>query len=195
MIGVFLTAPAEGSAQDDQDSSAIIWWVVGTGGILNAGSVDGDTLSATLGQTGIDSATVDDTTYGKMLAVGFVRQRPTAWLGFWLPRTTGRDESPLVMGSSPDAFALMNRPNPFNLRTTISYVLPRDGHVRLEIFDATSRRVRLLVNESASAGQHHVEWDGRDDAGEILSSGAYFYRLEVPSGAIRTADGMMYLVR
>jgi flagellar hook assembly protein FlgD len=38
--------------------------------------------------------------------------------------------------------------------------------------------VRLLVAESLPAGTHRVSWDGRDDAGRLLPSGVYFYRLE-----------------
>lgn len=79
----------------------------------------------------------------------------------------------------PAAFAVeQNRPNPFNLRTSIAYTLPRAGVVSLTIYDILGRAVRTLVSGSMPAGQHTVEWDGRDGTGEEVGSGIYFYRLQ-----------------
>lgn len=76
-----------------------------------------------------------------------------------------------------------NRPNPFNPRTTIEYVVgdaATGGEpVRLEVFDVAGRRVAELLNEVQAPGGHRVVWDGRDDAGRPLASGLYLYRLTV----------------
>jgi hypothetical protein len=69
------------------------------------------------------------------------------------------------------------RPNPFSLRTSLSFALPRDGRVRLELFDLHGRLVRRLVNGSMIAGFHAAEFDGRDDRGIRLLPGVYHAQL------------------
>ncbi len=71
-----------------------------------------------------------------------------------------------------------NFPNPFNPTTTIAYRLPEASFVTVTIHNALGQKVRTLINERQSAGSHSTQWDGRDDAGRILSSGIYFYRLK-----------------
>lgn len=71
-----------------------------------------------------------------------------------------------------------NRPNPFNPSTVISFSLPRESTVRIEIYDATGRLVgRLLDGNRLPAGPHAVEWNGRDARGRVVPSGVYFCRL------------------
>jgi len=71
-----------------------------------------------------------------------------------------------------------NHPNPFNPSTTISYELAASGHVRLDIFDASGRLVRTLIDENQSAGHREIVWNGRDESNRNLSSGVYLYRLQ-----------------
>lgn len=70
------------------------------------------------------------------------------------------------------------KPNPSTGRTLFTYSLPSDGPVRLELFGATGRRVRMLERGTRPAGLHVVRWDGLDDAGRRASPGVYFARLE-----------------
>ncbi|MBM4159300.1 MAG: T9SS type A sorting domain-containing protein [Ignavibacteria bacterium] len=67
-----------------------------------------------------------------------------------------------------------NYPNPFNPVTKIQYSLPKAGFVTLRIYDILGREVRTLVNEYKNAGRYITEFDGSN-----LSSGVYFYKLEV----------------
>jgi len=77
-----------------------------------------------------------------------------------------------------------NYPNPFNPGTTIEYDLPAPGgRVNLAVHNVRGRLVRMLVDGDVEPGRHKVYWDGKDDAGKIVSSGVYFYRLETPRGA------------
>ncbi|MBK7048120.1 MAG: S8 family serine peptidase [bacterium] len=85
-----------------------------------------------------------------------------------------------------------NHPNPFNPSTTIEYMVARDGHVQLEVFDMAGHRVRTLVNESLSSGSHRVTWDGLDDAGNQAASGTYFCRM---TAAGETSSRKMTLVK
>jgi hypothetical protein len=65
-----------------------------------------------------------------------------------------------------------NHPNPFNPETLISYNLPQEGKVLLQIFNVKGQLVTTLIDESQTAGNHNVVWDAGD-----LSSGIYFYKL------------------
>lgn len=78
----------------------------------------------------------------------------------------------------PSKFVLhQNYPNPFNPSTTIIYDLPAQGDVRLEVFNLIGQKVRTLVHASQTPGTYRVEWDGRDDAGNTVGTGVYFYKL------------------
>lgn len=68
-------------------------------------------------------------------------------------------------------------PNPFNPVTTIEYRLPKGEHITLEIFSSLGEKINTLVNKKQSAGEHQIQWDGRNAEGELVSSGVYFYRL------------------
>ena len=76
-----------------------------------------------------------------------------------------------------DYVLLQNYPNPFNPETEISYQLPEANHVVLRIYNATGQEIRSLVNEEQQVGFFTARWDGRDNAGEQVSSGLYFYTL------------------
>ncbi len=72
-----------------------------------------------------------------------------------------------------------NYPNPFNPSTTLSFDLPRELPVNLNVYDATGRLVAVLLDGHAGhAGRNEVVWRGRDAQDRALPSGAYFCRLE-----------------
>ncbi|MBD3403933.1 T9SS type A sorting domain-containing protein [candidate division GN15 bacterium] len=88
--------------------------------------------------------------------------------------------APRVVAEPPMPTAVSlgaNYPNPFNPSTTISFSLSAAGQARLEVFNILGQRVRTLVDGPHGAGVHSVVWDGRNNAGETVSSGVYFYRL------------------
>lgn len=77
----------------------------------------------------------------------------------------------------PRSFSLeQNFPNPFNPTTLISYTLPENTEVRLEVFNIQGQRVAVLVNGTQTAGVHTVSFDA-----QRLSSGVYIYRLTAGS--------------
>jgi hypothetical protein len=69
-------------------------------------------------------------------------------------------------------------PNPFNPMTKISFSLPEAQAVRLAVYSLDGRKVATLLEEMRAAGLHEVVWTGRDDAGQGVASGTYFYRLD-----------------
>ena len=78
----------------------------------------------------------------------------------------------------PDTFNLaQNYPNPFNPQTTITFNLPQDEFVTLDIYDIRGTRVRRLVQGQHMAGIHNVVWDARDEFGRPVSTGLYIYRI------------------
>ena len=88
--------------------------------------------------------------------------------------------APVQIQTRPEAFALANNyPNPFNPATTIKYALPEASQVRLEVFNVVGQVVRTMVDAHQNAGRYVVQWDATNDNGVNLSSGIYFYRLQV----------------
>jgi len=91
-----------------------------------------------------------------------------------------------------DFVLAQNYPNPFNPETTIRYAVPTSAQTRLNVYDMSGRLVRTLVNGVVPAGNHQVTWNATDNAGNVLPSGVYIYRLN--SGEL-TASGKMVFVK
>ena len=68
-----------------------------------------------------------------------------------------------------------NYPNPFNSKTRIDYTISKRTQVLLRIFNLQGQVVRNLVNSYQPPGHYTTYWDGRDDDGEKVSNGVYFY--------------------
>ncbi|MFH1278533.1 MAG: S8 family serine peptidase [Candidatus Eisenbacteria bacterium] len=83
-----------------------------------------------------------------------------------------------IGGDVPALFRLHPaRPNPFNPITHLRFDLPEPSPVTLEIYSLQGRRVRVLLNETLSAGSYEEIWDGTGPGGEEVASGVYFARL------------------
>ncbi len=72
-----------------------------------------------------------------------------------------------------------NYPNPFNPSTTIRFSIPKEGNVKLSVFNVLGQEVANLVNGFKTAGSYSVNWNA-----ETLSSGLYIYRLESADNVI-----------
>ena len=101
----------------------------------------------------------------------------------WEP---GPDTS-VSTGVLPGDFALEAvYPNPFNAAATVVFSLTgAPGQMRpvaLSVHNPLGQTVRHLVDAQMDAGRHRVVWDGLDDRGRRLGSGAYFIRLQTPNG-------------
>lgn len=72
-----------------------------------------------------------------------------------------------------------NYPNPFNPSTKIEYSVQQAGKVNIKIYNMLGQEVRTLVDEEKQRGDYSVVWDGKNDNGEEVASGAYFYQLRV----------------
>ena len=95
---------------------------------------------------------------------------PDIYVSYW-QTPTGIEERPTV----PNEHALFESyPNPFNASTSIRYSLPAPTSVSLSIHNILGQRVRVLVNQAMPAGEHEVNWNGRDHSGSDVASGVYF---------------------
>ncbi len=82
----------------------------------------------------------------------------------------------------PATYALQqNYPNPFNPTTAIRYEIAEPQTVILSVYDILGRTVRTLVGERQEAGSYQVTWDGRNDSGQPVGSGIFYYRLQAGS--------------
>ena len=94
----------------------------------------------------------------------------------------------------PTQFALhQNYPNPFNPSTQISFDVPEGSElVRLNIYNILGKKVSTLLNNVVNPGKHKVEWNAKDNEGNPVASGIYFYEL---SSSSFTARKKMLLIR
>lgn len=82
-------------------------------------------------------------------------------------------------GSLPASFALhQSRPNPSRSVASISFEMPKAGHVRLQVFDSQGRLMSTLADRNFQAGMHSMSWPERQGNGVSAPAGIYFYRLE-----------------
>jgi hypothetical protein len=82
----------------------------------------------------------------------------------------------------PTEYALIqNYPNPFNPNTNIRYQLPADSRVTLKVFNVLGEEVRVLFDGIENAGYKSLVWNAKDNYGNDIASGIYFYRLEASS--------------
>jgi hypothetical protein len=75
--------------------------------------------------------------------------------------------------------SLSNYPNPFNPTTTIEFSIQNNSKVELSIFNIKGQKIITLANDVYANGTHSVIWNGDDKSGKIVSSGIYFYKLQV----------------
>jgi flagellar hook assembly protein FlgD len=69
-------------------------------------------------------------------------------------------------------------PNPFNPSTRVVFTMAEAGDVQLEVYGLDGKRVDVLMDGMAPAGENAVRWDGRDSTGRSLPSGSYLVRLK-----------------
>ena len=80
---------------------------------------------------------------------------------------------------APEVFTLhQNYPNPFNPETNISYDLPEDGFVSVNIYDLRGTLIKTLANDFQSSGYKTLKWNGTNDKGQKVSAGLYLYQIQ-----------------
>lgn len=82
-----------------------------------------------------------------------------------------------------------NFPNPFNPTTTINFELPKTEFVRLTVFNNLGQKIKQLVLGKLPAGNQQVTWNGRNDNGQEVPAGIYYYQLQ--AGDYKAGKKMM----
>lgn len=78
----------------------------------------------------------------------------------------------------PEKFTLgSNFPNPFKIQTEIPFALPDDAIVEITIYNILGQKIKTLTKGFLQKGEKNVLWNGRNEAGELVPSGVYFYRM------------------
>jgi hypothetical protein len=91
---------------------------------------------------------------------------------------SGLEETP-ASSPIPTRFAVgQSYPNPFNPSAKISFALPSDGRVLIEVYNIVGRKVITLIDGHKQAGYHSVRWFGKDIQGRPVASGVYFCRVQ-----------------
>jgi len=84
----------------------------------------------------------------------------------------------LAQQAIPQTFALsQGYPNPFNPTTRLNLNLPEDGFVKAIVYDLLGQEVARLQEATMKAGYKYLDWDGKNNAGTIVSSGAYLVKV------------------
>jgi hypothetical protein len=95
---------------------------------------------------------------------------PTAGSGGWVLTGSFLEGD---VADLPSEFALSgNYPNPFNAGTVISYQIPFDAHVKVEVYNISGQKIATVVDNQQEGGYRSVTWDAPE-----VSSGVYFYKL------------------
>jgi len=132
-------------------------------------------LTASDGITVIDSISfgsqATDASYGRFPDAGDNWQ-------FYSQPTPGYSNTVTSVNESlpPLSYDLTAYPNPFNPTTNIEFRIANIGFVSLKVYDVLGNEIATLINEEKPAGIYKVEFNGSN-----LSSGVYFFRLEVRS--------------
>jgi hypothetical protein len=97
------------------------------------------------------------------------------------PKESEAKDPEVAVGQSPaTSYQLaQNYPNPFNPSTTIQFSVLEAGVVQLSVYNINGQEVRRLVYGQMNAGRHTVNWDGKDNTGQVMPSGVYLYKLRV----------------
>jgi hypothetical protein len=109
-----------------------------------------------------------------------VSQQSVRWLGDHAVQKVDLEVYTRIIPSA--SWLGQNYPNPFNPETWLPYALSESAEVTIQIYDIRGSLVRTLNIGRKPAGVYDTKelagyWDGRNDAGERISSGLYFYKL------------------
>ena len=108
---------------------------------------------------------------------------------FYYDQNVGIESNELI----PLTYELkQNFPNPFNANTIIKFSVPESQHVSVNIYNVLGQKVVDLLDRVVSPGCYQIKWDGKDENGNSVSSGAYIYKLQTQQ---RTMQKKMILLK
>jgi len=69
--------------------------------------------------------------------------------------------------------------NSFNPSTTIEFSIQNDSKIELSIYNIKGQKIKLLAQNEFTKGSHSILWNGNDESGKPVTSGIYYYKLNV----------------
>lgn|GEM_PF-1713238 len=96
-----------------------------------------------------------------------------------------RGSTKLAVGAAQREGARILSENPSRAGASLSYRVSRPGMVSVQLYDVGGRLVRTLEQGRYAAGERVIRWDGKDDRGESVGSGVYFFKVATPDGVER----------
>ena len=85
-----------------------------------------------------------------------------------------------------------NYPNPFNPETKINFSVQSPSEMNLSVYAMDGKLVRKILIGNVGTGYHSINWDGKDQSLNSVSSGIYFYRLDA---GLQSQTGKMTLLK
>ena len=83
-----------------------------------------------------------------------------------------------ISSTAPETYKLyQNYPNPFNANTTITYYLPDNTNLQIQIFNIKGDLIKTLFDGNQVAGHHKIKWGGKNLYNNPVASGLFFYKL------------------
>jgi hypothetical protein len=116
------------------------------------------------------------------------------WSGLQGSRADGADQQIVIHATEiynsvdyspdlPEQLTLeQNYPNPFNISTSIELEVTQPGDITIEVANLLGQNVYSMLINDAQPGRYTIHWYGRDENGQELPSGTYFYRLQSLEG-------------
>jgi hypothetical protein len=92
-----------------------------------------------------------------------------------------------------DYLLSQNYPNPFNPTTSVKFSVPKDGFVTLKVYDMIGQEVATLFSGNVQRGTYTLNWNGKDNSGNYVSSGSYIYRITANTGEFTQSKKMIFL--
>ncbi len=101
-------------------------------------------------------------------------------------------QEPKMEGQTGDFTLLQPRPNPFTGITEISFLLPRAGEARVDVYNLIGTRVKSLSSGSFPGGRNSLTWNGRNETGNPAASGVYIVRLSYGQASIERSVSLVH---
>ncbi len=90
-----------------------------------------------------------------------------------------QQNNPIPANNQFDLIQHDSYPNPFNPATTIKFSISEDSNIDLSVYNVKGQKVKSLIKNELEGGSHQVTWKGKDSTGKSVTSGIYFYKIEV----------------
>ncbi|MBW7869355.1 MAG: T9SS type A sorting domain-containing protein [Ignavibacteriales bacterium] len=92
------------------------------------------------------------------------------------PDSTTSIENPIIyIPRSTELY--QNYPSPFNPTTSIKFDLNSSENISIKIYNSLGKEIRTLLDNYLPSGEHIVQWNGKDNKGNILPGGVYFIQM------------------